>query len=141
MVGSAGNGGAGCTQFVRGLGRMTIGSRIHTIPGRSTSGFHQPGRHCLHQARSAVRCSYFCRVVCSGGWWLCARHTACPAFAPKSEYQVDFLPEHRKSLTYCRRRYRTPKTTRATYPLESREQRPSPQRNPCAFLFVVVFAS
>ena len=25
--------------------------------GRSISGFHQPGRHCLHQARSAVRCS------------------------------------------------------------------------------------
>ena len=27
------------------------------MPGRSTSGFDQPGRHCLHQARSAVRCS------------------------------------------------------------------------------------
>ena len=27
------------------------------MPGRSTSGFHQPGRHCSHQARSAVRCS------------------------------------------------------------------------------------
>ena len=26
------------------------------MPGRSTAGFHQPGRHCLHQARSAVRC-------------------------------------------------------------------------------------
>ena len=27
------------------------------MPVRSTSGFHQPGTHCLHQARSAVRCS------------------------------------------------------------------------------------
>ena len=29
----------------------------YTGTGQSTSGFHQPGRHCLHQARSAVRCS------------------------------------------------------------------------------------
>ena len=29
---------------------MTIDSRIPTMPGRSTSNFHQPGRHCLHQA-------------------------------------------------------------------------------------------
>ena len=27
------------------------------MPGRSTSGFRRLGRHCLHQARSAVRCS------------------------------------------------------------------------------------
>ena len=45
------------TQFVHGRSRMTIGPRFPTMPGRSTSGFHQPGRHCLHQARSAVRCS------------------------------------------------------------------------------------
>ena len=50
-------GGGGYTQFVHGRSRMTIDPRIPTIPGRSTSGFHQPGRHCLHQARSAVRCS------------------------------------------------------------------------------------
>ena len=37
---------------------MTLDPRIPTMPGRSTSGFHQPGRHCLHQAReSPVRCS------------------------------------------------------------------------------------
>ena len=47
----------GCTQFAHGRSRMTIDPRILTMPGRSTSGFHQPGRHCLHQARSAVRCS------------------------------------------------------------------------------------
>ena len=47
--------GGGGTQFAHGRGRMTIDPRIHTIPPRSTSGFHQPGRHCLHQARSAVR--------------------------------------------------------------------------------------
>ena len=49
--------GGSRTQFVHGRSRMTIAPRILTIPGRSTSGFHQPGRHCLHQARSAVRCS------------------------------------------------------------------------------------
>ena len=36
---------------------MTINPRFPTIPGRSMSGFHRPCRHCLHQARSAVRCS------------------------------------------------------------------------------------
>ena len=51
-------GGVGeCTQFVHGRSRMTIDPRIPTMPGRSMSGFHQPGRHCLHHARSAVRCS------------------------------------------------------------------------------------
>ena len=47
----------GGTQFVHGRSRMTIDPRIPTMPGRSTSGFHQPGTHRLHQARSAVRCS------------------------------------------------------------------------------------
>ena len=44
------------------------------MSGRSTSGFHQPGRHCLHQARSAVRCSasrmyqqHFISSVLGGG--------------------------------------------------------------------------
>ena len=41
--------------IVHGRSRMTIDPRIPTMPGRSTSGFHLPGRHCLHQARSAVR--------------------------------------------------------------------------------------
>ena len=44
----------GCTQFVHGLSGMTIDPRIPTMPGRSTSGFRQPGRHGLHQARRAV---------------------------------------------------------------------------------------
>ena len=35
--------------------RMTIDPCIPAVPGRNTSGFHRPGRHCLHQARSAVR--------------------------------------------------------------------------------------
>ena len=35
---------------------MTIDPRIPTVPERSTAGFHRPGRHCLHQARIAVRC-------------------------------------------------------------------------------------
>ena len=45
---------------------MIIDLRIHTIPGRSTSDFHQAGGHCLHQARSAVRCSASARG--GGGW-------------------------------------------------------------------------
>ena len=36
-------GGVGCTQFVHGRSRMTLDPRIPTMPGRSTSGFHQPG--------------------------------------------------------------------------------------------------
>ena len=39
----------GCTQLMHGRSRMTIDFRIPTMPGRSTSAFHQPGRHCLHQ--------------------------------------------------------------------------------------------
>ena len=46
----------GCTHVMHGRSRMTIDPRIPTMPGRSTSGFHRPGRHCLHQARNAVRC-------------------------------------------------------------------------------------
>ena len=42
---------------MHGFGRMTVDPRIPTMLGRSTSGFHQPDRHCLHQARSAERCS------------------------------------------------------------------------------------
>ena len=37
-------------------GMMIMVPRIPTILGRSTSGFHRPGRTCLHQARRAVRC-------------------------------------------------------------------------------------
>ena len=48
--GEGGRGGG--TRFVHGRSRMTIDPRIPTMPGRSTWGFHHPGRHCLHQARS-----------------------------------------------------------------------------------------
>ena len=54
---STGGGGGQGTQFVHGRSRMTIDPRIPTVSGRSRSGFHQPGRHCLRRARSAVRCS------------------------------------------------------------------------------------
>ena len=30
--------------------------RIPPMPERSKSGFHRPDRHCLHQARSTLRC-------------------------------------------------------------------------------------
>ena len=43
--------------LIDGLSRITIDPRIPTLPGRSLSGLHRPGRHCLHQARSAVRCT------------------------------------------------------------------------------------
>ena len=35
----------------------TIDTRIPTMPRRSTSGFHRPGRYCVHQAQSGVRFS------------------------------------------------------------------------------------
>ena len=44
----------GCTHFMQGC---TIDPRIPTKLRRSMSGFHRPGRHCMHQARSTVRCS------------------------------------------------------------------------------------
>ena len=44
--------------FMHGRSCMAIDPRIPTMSGRSMSGFHRPGRHCLHQARNAaVRCS------------------------------------------------------------------------------------
>ena len=36
--------------------RRTIDPRVPTMPGLSTSSIHRPGRHCVHQARSAERC-------------------------------------------------------------------------------------
>ena len=51
---AGGRGGGGCTKCVHDRSRMTIDPRIPVMPGRSTSGFRQPGRHCLHHARSAV---------------------------------------------------------------------------------------
>ena len=42
--------------IMRGRRRMPIDPRVPTTPGRYTSSFHRPGRHWLHQARSAVRC-------------------------------------------------------------------------------------
>ena len=41
--------------LMHGRSRKIIDLRIPTTPGRSVSGFHRPGRHCLHLARSAVR--------------------------------------------------------------------------------------
>ena len=44
--------------FMRGRSRMAIDPRIRTTLGRSTSGFHRPGRHCLlpPSAKRNVRC-------------------------------------------------------------------------------------
>ena len=43
-------GGRGVLIVMDGRSRMTIDPRIPTMPGRSMSGFHRPGRHCLHQS-------------------------------------------------------------------------------------------
>ena len=45
-------GGAYSCLAMHGRSRMTIDPRIPTMPGQSTSGYY-----CLHQARTAVRCS------------------------------------------------------------------------------------
>ena len=47
----------GCTHIMHGDSRMTIDPRILTMPGRSTSGYHRPGRHLI--AASAKRCEVF----------------------------------------------------------------------------------
>ena len=41
------SGGRGCTHAMHGRSHVTIDPRIPTMLGRSTSGFHRPGRHCL----------------------------------------------------------------------------------------------
>ena len=43
--------GQGRTHFVHNLSRMNAHLCIHTMPRRSTSCFHLPGRHRVHQAR------------------------------------------------------------------------------------------
>ena len=55
--GARGGEGRGCTQFVHCRSRMTIDPPIPAMPGRSTSGFHQSGRHLL--APSAKRREMF----------------------------------------------------------------------------------
>ena len=52
-----GGGGRGVLDIIRGRSRMTIDPGLPTMPGRSTSGFHQLGRQCLCQVRSAVSSS------------------------------------------------------------------------------------
>ena len=47
--------GGGGTHVMHGRSRMTIDPRI-LMPGQITLGFHRPGTHCLHQARSTVSC-------------------------------------------------------------------------------------
>ena len=50
-----GRGGEGrVLDAMRGRSRMTRDPRVPTMPGRSTSGFHRPGRHCLNQARGEL---------------------------------------------------------------------------------------
>ena len=55
--GGEGEAGWGGTHVMHGRSRKITDPRTPTMPGRSTSGFHPPGRHCSQRARSAVRCS------------------------------------------------------------------------------------
>ena len=52
-----GVGGGVFAHVVLSRSRMTIDPHIPTMPARSTAGFHRPGRHRVHHARSAVMCS------------------------------------------------------------------------------------
>ena len=96
--GDWGGKGGGGTQFVHGRSRLTIDSRIPTVPGPSTSSFHQPGRHCSHQARGAMRCS--ASRTKSGGVQQWSRYVACTLeeFFPR-RYAVQGLCHLR--LTAC----------------------------------------
>ena len=38
-----------CSCYMRSRSRTTTDHHISTMPGRSTSGFHRPGRHRVHQ--------------------------------------------------------------------------------------------
>ena len=49
--------GGGCTHFMHSRSRVSIDRRVPAMPGRRTPGFHRPGRHRVHETRSAVRCS------------------------------------------------------------------------------------
>ena len=54
--GREGCGGGGVLIIIHGRSPMKINSRIPTMLGRNTSGFHRQGRQGMHQARSTVRC-------------------------------------------------------------------------------------
>ena len=55
--------------FMRASSLKTVDPRTLTRSGRSTSGFHRPGRHRAHQARSVVKFSGSCTkgVTVGGG--------------------------------------------------------------------------
>ena len=55
-LGKVAGGSGGRTQFMHSRSLRTIDPLIPTMLGRSTSGFHRPGRHRVHYAGSAVRC-------------------------------------------------------------------------------------
>ena len=57
-----GSGGGGCTNVMHGRSRVTIDPRILTMPGRSMSGFHRPGKIGGGGAQRPVdTCSKTCR--------------------------------------------------------------------------------
>ena len=47
--------GGGCTNVMHGRSSITIDPRIPTTPGRRTSGFLQPDRHCLRPCEGRGR--------------------------------------------------------------------------------------
>ena len=68
--------GRGVLDTIHGRSRMIIDPRIPTMPGRSTPGFHRPGRHCL-LALSAKRREVFSES--HKGWAASLPRTACEA--------------------------------------------------------------
>ena len=58
-VGDSGGGGrwtrGGCIRVIHACSHKTVDPPIHLVSGHRF--FHRPGRHCLHQAQSALRCS------------------------------------------------------------------------------------
>lgn len=49
--------GGGLLIIMHGRSLRIVDPRIPAMLGGDTSGFHPPGRHCLHQTRTAMRCS------------------------------------------------------------------------------------
>ena len=54
--------GEGVLIVMHSRSRMTIDPRTATMPAQSTSRFHRPDRHFLHQAHPVIRSFPFCRV-------------------------------------------------------------------------------
>ena len=57
IEGGVGHGGEMYSLSCSAVVLRVVDPRIRTMPGRRALGFHQPGRHCLYQARPALSSS------------------------------------------------------------------------------------